>query len=215
MNKYLIAGGAAALTLVLGAGAMAQQAGQDRTRRDADGDGRISRAEFVDARLTRLRAADANGDGTVSVEELTAQRTAQRAEHANRMFARLDANSDGSITRAEFDAARTQRQAERAERREGRMDRPHRAEGRMRGGQDRRGGPGGRGGPEAGERGPIVISQVEARLGEAFTRLDKNGDGVLTAQERREHRGQRGPGRRGAGAPVEAPAPSPQTPASE
>src|SRR5690606_29815032 len=75
MRKTILLGGLAALSLTVAGGvAVAQQTAQQQpaprhARGDADGDGRISRAEFVEQRVARLTAADANRDGTVTAEE--------------------------------------------------------------------------------------------------------------------------------------------------
>ncbi|MDP3417424.1 hypothetical protein, partial [Falsiroseomonas sp.] len=102
MKKTLLVGGLAALTLAAGGGvAFAQQ--------PADGADRLSRAEFVAQRVQRLTAADANGDGIVTAEEMRAAVQARRAAGAAARFDRLDANDDGVISRSEFDAAREAR----------------------------------------------------------------------------------------------------------
>lgn len=179
MKRTLIVGGLAALILAAGGVALAQQAPQDpprHARGDRDGDGRISKAEFVDGRVARLAAADANGDGTVSAEEMQAGREARRAQGADRMFARLDADGDGAITRAEFDASRAARAERRAER------------GERRGGRGMR--PGGRRGPGM-DRGPVVIAEARSRAEQGFARLDANGDGYVTAEERQAQRAER------------------------
>lgn len=148
----------------------------------------LTRAAFVDARVARLTALDANRDGTVSVAEREAAMQARRAERADEHFAKLDANGDGSISRAEFDA--------------GRPGRPERADGDDRGprgepGPGRGGprhamrgpggpeGPGAPGGPEGREPGPVVIAEVAAKLGERFDKMDADKNGVVTAEERR------------------------------
>ena len=188
MRKSIWIGGAAAVALVVSAGVgVAQQAPsqdpgrQDRgmARADADGDGRISQAEFVAGRVSRLTAVDANGDGTVTPEEMAAAREARQAERADNHFARLDADGNGAVTRAEYDAAREARGERRAERGERGPRRGMRGPGR---GQ-RWGGEGGRG-----ERGPVVIAEAEARLTEGFARLDADSDGYVTAVERQAAR---------------------------
>lgn len=143
----------------------------------------MTRAEFVDTRVARLTALDANRDGTVSVEERQAGMQARQAERADARFAKLDANGDGSISRAEFDAGHAARpdrgpRAERAGNREG-----HRGGARhaMRG----PGRPGAEGRGPGRERGPVVISDVAAKLGEHFDKMDANRDGVISADERR------------------------------
>jgi len=179
MNKTLLLGGLAALALTLGAGAASAQQSLDRStprvhRADTDRDSRISRAEFVAARVDRLSAADADRDGSVTREERQVAARARMAERADVRFTRLDANSDGAISRAEFDAPR--------EARADRGPRPARAHR----------GPAGRGHrmghPDRAERGPIIIADARARAEQAFDRLDKDRDGVLTVEERREGR---------------------------
>jgi hypothetical protein len=133
----------------------------------------ITRAEFVDARIARLTALDTNRDGLVSPEERAAAMQARRAERAGDRFAKLDANGDGSISRAEFDAGHAARpdrgpRAERAGHREGRRGGAHHA---MRG--------------QGRERGPVVIAEASAKLGERFDKMDANRDGVISADERR------------------------------
>lgn len=171
----------------------------------------ITRAEFVDTRVARLTALDANRDGTVSVEERQAGMQARRAERADARFAKLDANSDGSISRAEFDAGHAAR-PERAGAREGHRGGPRHA---MRG----PGRPGAEGRGPGRERGPVVISDVAAKLGERFDKMDGDRDGVISADERRTamtaHRAERQAQRaeRRAARPAQQPA-SP-APASE
>lgn len=179
MKRTLIVGGLTALTLVAGGAALAQQAPQDpprAARGDKDGDGRISKAEFVDGRVGRLSALDANRDGTVTPEEMQAGREARRAQGADRAFARMDADGNGAITRAEFDASRAERGERRAER------------GERRGGRGMH--RGGRRGPGM-ERGPVVIAEAQSRAEQGFARLDANGDGYVTAEERQAQRAER------------------------
>jgi len=172
MKKRFLTGlGAIALAAVAGV-ATAQVAPAPMR---ADPDRQITRADFVDVRVARLTALDANSDGTVSVEERAVAMQARRAQRANARFAKLDANSDGAISRAEFDA--------------GHAARPDRGPRADRAGH--RGGPRhamrGPGRPEAKgrERGPVVISDVAAKLGERFDKMDANRNGVISAEERR------------------------------
>lgn len=180
-SRHMIAGGLSGLALVAAAGAALaaatpQQAAQAERRAPRE-HAPVTRDQFVAQRVDRLRAADANGDGQVTAEELQAAGAARRAEHADARFTRLDADSDGAISRAEFDAS-AERRPERAgaQRREGRG--PHRM------------GPGRRGGEDRGmtQRGPVVIADVEARAGEQFARLDADSDGVISAEEHRAGR---------------------------
>ena len=206
MNKTLFVGGLAALTLAAAGGVAIAQQTPDRPapamRADADGDRRLSQAEFVGQRLQRLSAADANRDGTVTAEEMRAAALARRAGRADAHFDRLDADDDGAVSRAEFDAAREAR----GERGQGKM-RGHRGAGRGHG-------PARMGGMEA--RGPIVIADVQARTEQAFARLDADRDGFITAAEhqagRQAMREQRHERRAAHRAGRQA---SPQAPASE
>lgn len=184
-------GGVAAVALAAVAGvAMAQSPAQSQTpqpgaervrplRGDADNDGRLSQAEFVDGRLGRLTAADANGDGSATAEEMRTALQARRADRADKRFAKLDADGNGVITRAEFDAARTER-GPRRERAHG-GGRHHVMRVAHRGRQA--------------ERGPVVIADMRTKLTERFARLDANSDGFVAADEQRAagqaHREQR------------------------
>lgn len=180
MRKTILAGALAALTVVAAGGvAVAQQTparAPHAMRADADGDGRISQAEFVGRRLERLTAADADRDGSVAPEEMRSAFQARRAQHADARFQRLDADRDGAISRAEFDAPRATRTGTRAE------ARPHRAArmGRMHRGPGRTAHHGQR--MEA--RGPVSIAEAQGKAEQAFTRLDADHDGFITVAER-------------------------------
>jgi hypothetical protein len=177
MKKTLFAGGLAGLTLAAAAGAaFAQQPPARGMRADADGDRRLSQAEFVGQRVQRLTTADTNGDGSVTADERRAAMQASRAVRADARFDRLDANDDGSISRAEFDAAREAGRQARADR----GPRPMRAHSGPARGQ--------RGMPRMEARGPVVIADVQTRAEQAFTRLDADQDGFVTAEEGRAAR---------------------------
>lgn len=183
MKKSTLAIGVAALAVLTAGSAMAQQAPRG-ARADADGDGRISRAEFVDGRIARLTALDTNRDGSISVEERRAARQAHRAERVATRFAALDKNGDGSVSREEFTAPRERGdRAERAGRQGMRQGGHH---GGPRGGWGRGGGHGhgGERGQNAEARGPLVIADVQTRLTNQFDRVDTNRDGFISAEER-------------------------------
>lgn len=83
---------------------------------DDNADGRLTRDEFDAFRRKRFDATDANGDGTVDVEEYVQEfedRMRQQLEQgrgeqigqARRRFAALDADKDGQVSRTEFDAS--------------------------------------------------------------------------------------------------------------
>ncbi|MFA4949773.1 EF-hand domain-containing protein [Brevundimonas sp.] len=174
MKKTIVIGGMVAVTFAaLAGGVMAQQA-----NRPARAEAEMTQAAFVDARVARLTAADANNDGTVTAEEHQAARQAKHAERSEARFARMDSNGDGSISRAEFDASR--------EARAGRGPRAERA--------GMRGPRGGRGGDRAArmaDHGPVVIADARAKAEQAFARMDTDSDGTVTAAERQAVRGER------------------------
>ncbi|MFA4892850.1 EF-hand domain-containing protein [Brevundimonas sp.] len=178
MKKTVMAGALAALTLAAAGGvAVAQQGatqapGPRAMRADADGDSRISQAEFVGQRVQRLTAADANRDGSVTPEEMRAVAQARMAGRADARFQGLDANSDGAISRAEFDAAHAARAEARPDRGAG-AARMHRGAGRM-----------AHHGQGAGQRGPVSIAEAQGKAEQAFTRLDADRDGFITVAER-------------------------------
>ncbi|MDY6922569.1 MAG: EF-hand domain-containing protein [Pseudomonadota bacterium] len=203
MKKTLLAGGLAALVIVAGGVAVAQQSPERPhargMRADADADRRLSQAEFVAARVERLAAADANGDGSVTADEMRAAAQARRAQRADARFERLDVDNDGSLSKAEF-TARGEARAERGRR----PDRAHRRPGR---------------GDRAEARGPVVIAEARTGAETAFARLDADSDGFVTAAERqaaradrREHRRERMSQNRAARPAQQA---SPSAPASE
>ncbi len=212
MKKSTLAAGAAAVLAVLTAGgAIAQQSPNRAARGDTDGDGRISRAEFVDGRLARLTAIDANRDGSISAEERRSGFDTRRNQRASARFEALDKDGNGSVSREEFTA------------REPRGDRAENAgrggrHGMGRGGH--RGGGRGHGGGEWGQgaetRGPLAIADVQTRLTTQFDRVDANRDGFITAEERtaarQTMRAQRGERRAERMARRQA---SPSAPASE
>ena len=117
------------------------------------------------------------------------------------------------ISRAEFDAGHAAR-PDRAERGPG----PERARSGPRGGPRHA-----MRGPEGRERGPVVISEVAAKLGEQFDKMDADRNGVVTADERRadmtahraERRAERGGERQQRRAVRPAQQPASPAPASE
>lgn len=79
---------------------------------DADGDGKVSQAEFDASKADRFAKADADSDGKVTLEELTKafeQKQAERMKkHEARLkehFAALDKDGDGAVSAAEAQAS--------------------------------------------------------------------------------------------------------------
>lgn len=219
MNKTLGGVAAVAFLTAFGGMAVAQTAAPQRPARAAMAQP-VTQADFVQRRVERLRAADANRDGTVTAEEMRAAAQAKRAERRTALFERLDADKDGSISRAEFEAPRADGQ--RAGQRAGRGERGHRGPRAEHAGRGHRGGMHGgaqRMGRNGEGRAPIVIAEAEQKAAQAFARLDADHNGTLTVEERRagmqarraEMREKRQERRQAA----PAAAASPSTPASE
>jgi hypothetical protein len=82
---------------------------------DTDRNGVISAEEFAAGREDRVLAADADGDGAVTLEEMEAFAIARVREHVAERFARMDADGDGTISAEEL-AARWQNRFARMDR---------------------------------------------------------------------------------------------------
>ena len=70
---------------------------------DANGDGSVTREEFVQAREKLFATLDRNGDGVVTADELPERANGRRADP----LARLDKNGDGRASKDEFTSAPT------------------------------------------------------------------------------------------------------------
>lgn len=187
MNRTRLLGGLTAASLLLIAGAASAQTAPNspaqprELRADADRDGRLSKAEFVEARLKPLMAMDADRDGTVTAAERTASRQARAAAMATRRFETLDADKDGVISRAEFDAAAQHARPERA----GVRGRHHGARhaGRRAGRHAGNARPGMEAGQARAAAAPVVIADVRVKAEAAFDRLDADKDGFVVRTE--------------------------------
>ena len=83
----------------------------DFSAADTDGDGKVTQDEMTAARAARFAEADTNGDGVLSVEELVARAEAQRAQRMNDrmqgMIERMDTDGDGMLSAEEMDPPRS------------------------------------------------------------------------------------------------------------
>jgi Ca2+-binding EF-hand superfamily protein len=138
---------------------------------DADSDGRLTAEEFRDGRRQgpgrTLERFDSDGDGAVTLAEIQVVRPEASGEH----FAELDVDGDGRLTEDEFRA----------------MTRPgigHRRGGHL---------------AELDTDGDGALSLAELQVArpeltvEQFSRIDRNGDGLISDDERPA--GRHGPGR--------------------
>lgn len=141
---------------------------------DANGDGRLTRAEFDAAQKARFERVDANKDGTATPAEFKASREAQagaiRAAAESERFDEFDTDRNGQLSRAEFSSRPAL---------SGR-DGHQRHDGGRRGGHN---------GPGPGKRadtkadGTLTLGEFSARGAEVFTKADANKDGVVTVTE--------------------------------
>jgi len=114
--KTMLLAGAAVLAFAAGATTAFAQRGPNP---DANGDGKITLAEFQASRVQRMMQADTDHDGRVSKAEFVAMMQARMARFGgqgggqgpdvNAMFAREDLNGDGFITPDEIEQSAAHR----------------------------------------------------------------------------------------------------------
>ncbi len=150
---------------------------------DANGDGRVTRAEFDGAQKARFDDVDANKDGSATSDEFRTQRQAEVDEFRVRVtgerFDKLDADKNGQLSRAEFSTRPA------AGDRDMRDDRRNAGRGPGPGGM----GPAKRADVNADRN--LTLGEFSARGAEAFTKADTNKDGVVTVTELQSLRLQR------------------------
>lgn len=136
---------------------------------DANGDGRISQAEYTANGRLLFQRLDRDGDGRITRAEFLdpTGAAARPADPGARIFGLLDRNGDGVITRDEMDAARKAAFERLDANRDGHLDE---AEFAARN-------------PEPDT--PIAPPEVESRQKRdpRFVQLDRNGDGRLSLDE--------------------------------
>jgi Ca2+-binding EF-hand superfamily protein len=76
---------------------------------DLDGDGAVTLEEMTGAREARFAEADANGDGVLQRDELLAAATDRMARGVDRMIERADADGDGAVSLEEMAEMRNNR----------------------------------------------------------------------------------------------------------
>jgi Ca2+-binding EF-hand superfamily protein len=91
-----------AAALVIAATPALARGPEDRKKFDPDGDGRIAVADLDAEHKARMAAADVDGDGYITQDEMKAQMEKRREEMRAKMFP--DANGDGSVDIGEFRA---------------------------------------------------------------------------------------------------------------
>ena len=123
---------------------------------DADSNGEITQAELRAHAEARFAAADTNNDGSLSSEELLANRVGNKAD---RMLKRFDADGNGQLSAEELEAAADDRMGKRAKRMMARLD--------------------------ADKDGKLTLDEMNAARDPAkmFERLDTDDSGSLSAEE--------------------------------
>jgi Ca2+-binding EF-hand superfamily protein len=167
---------------------------------DTNGDGKVSLAELTASRESWLTQVDTNKDGVATQAEIEASFAARRQEHAQKMFAREDANKDGRLTRDE--SRMPSAWFERADaNKDGALTLAELTEARKSAVADKGAGKG----PGAGKHqrfdangdGKVDREELRTSAANQFTQLDKNKDGNLTSDEFRMHGRNHGQHRRG------------------
>ena len=72
---------------------------------DANGDGEITRIEYMFFRSNAFNKEDKNFDGKLTKQEIRAARDARNRESIKKRFKAMDTNLDGSVTQSEFEEA--------------------------------------------------------------------------------------------------------------
>lgn len=161
---------------------------------DTDGDSFLTEDERKAFRQTKMNAfkdkqfdkLDANGDGAISRDEMTAvgeKFKARKDARKAKMLERYDTNLDGELSDVERTVMKAERDAK--------------GEGKRKGKKGKRGKRADRPNPDANGDGFISLDEHLAVSEQLFTRLDANSDGVLTEGEGRKRKGRRGGGKRG------------------
>lgn len=99
--------GAIAITALLPAAASAGKWSDEYFKQaDANSDGALSKEEMSAARMKRLESADSDKDGFISANELSEHHIARMREHQDKHFTgfseRFDANKDGKVSMDEL-----------------------------------------------------------------------------------------------------------------
>jgi Ca2+-binding EF-hand superfamily protein len=81
-----------------------QTSGSALIAADANGDGQLTRDEFLAERSARFPGLDKDASGGLGLDEFSQALTGKLRSFAGRAFSKVDSNGDGTISRAEWDA---------------------------------------------------------------------------------------------------------------
>jgi len=179
---------------------------------DTNKDGLVQLSEFTALSNQKFTKMDADGNGLVTKEERKAFHALMGEKRAKAKFAAIDSNGDGSVSEAEFMAARDARKERTMKRRDmngdGQLDKEDRkARKKMRkkmrkkihekmkankGEHKGNKHAGGRPKIDTNGDGAIDLAEHQAAASARFAHMDKNDDGVLSADEQHSSKGMRG-----------------------
>jgi Ca2+-binding EF-hand superfamily protein len=161
--------------------------GQGAAKLDKDGDGKLTKAEAPPRMQQRFDELDVNKDGVLDQQELQAAR-ASHGGGGGGMIARLDKNGDGKVTKDEAPAPMQQHFDALDANKDGAIDQQElQAAHAARGAQGPRG-PGRMAHLDADKDGKVSQAEFVAGVQQWFSRMDADGDGVVTRQELRSKR---------------------------
>lgn len=172
-----------------GFGPMGARFGERLKEADADKDGTVTLEEFLARRGPAFARFDRNGDSAVDAAEFEAAAKESADYWTRRFIKNFDTDRDGKVSKDEFAQKAKLRFARRDLNADGEIgieDLPpgiRRPFGR-RVAEDAKDGPDAGDGKDAkGWRGPFTLDRVLGRTERRFSRLDRNGDGFIDAKD--------------------------------
>lgn len=171
---------------------------------DTNQDGLIQLSEFTTMADQKFSKMDADGNGLVTKEERQAAKQQKREDRALKQFAKADADGNGSISETEFMAARAARadhmkqkrdvngdgQVDQEDRdaRKAKFKKMHKKMKDMKGHKkDQHASK--RAKVDTNGDGAVDLAEHQVATLARFERMDKNADGVLSADEQRRPKG--------------------------
>jgi len=173
---------------------------------DTNQDGLIQLSEFTAMADQKFSKMDADGNGLVTKEERQAAKQQKREDRALKQFAKADADGNGSISETEFMAARAARADHMKQKRDvngdGQVDQEDRDARKAKFKKmhkKMKGKKGHKKGQHASKRakvdtngdGAVDLAEHQVATLAHFEHMDKNADGVLSADEQRRPKGKR------------------------